>query len=89
MQGGLKIPIQVIVKMDYSPQNKHAVLKYKSLVEQYYKEPVDGKIEDVTDTVLKDLELDADEETDDKAIDMEKAVDTHDEAEDMEQVADT
>ena len=29
-------------------------------------EPVDGKFEDVTDTVLKDLESDADEETDDE-----------------------
>ena len=53
MQGGLKIPIQV---MDYSPQNKDALLDYESLVEQYYKVPVDGKFEDITATVLKDLE---------------------------------
>ena len=89
VQGGLEIPIQVIVKMDYSPQNKDALFKYEPLVEQYYKEPVDGKFEDVTDTVLKDLESDADEETEDEAVDMEQAVDTHDEAEDMEQAAAT
>ena len=38
--------------------------------------------------MLKDLESDADEETDDEAVDIEQAVDTHDEAEDMEQAAD-
>ena len=75
--------------MDYSPQNKDALLKYKSLVEQYYKEPVDGKFEDVTDTVLKDLESDADEETDDEAVDMEQPVDTDNKVEDMEQAVDT
>jgi len=45
-------------------------LKYESLVEQCYKEPgVDGKFEDITKTVLKDLESDADEETDSEAED--------------------
>ena len=58
--GGLEIPIQMTVKMEYSSQNKDALFKYESLVEQYYKEPVDGKFDDVTDTVLKDLESDAD-----------------------------
>ena len=53
------------MKKEYSSQNKDAMLKYESLVEQYYKEPVDGKFEDVTDMVLKDL--DADEETDNEA----------------------
>ena len=63
-------------------------LKYKSLVEQCYKEPgVDGKFEDITKTALKDLESDVDEETDSEAEDMEQA---HDESgagvrEDMEQ----
>ena len=88
VQGDLEIPIQVIVKMDYSPQNKDALLKYKSLVEQYYKEPVDGKFEDITDSVLKDLESDADKETGDEAVDCEQAAEIHDdEAEDIEQAA--
>ena len=88
MQGGLEIPVQVIVKMEYSPQNKDALLKYESLIEQYYKQPVDGKFDDVTDTVLKGLESDADEETDDEG---EETVDIHNDvgAEDMEQAADT
>ena len=91
VQGGLEIPIQVTVKMEYSSRNKNALFKYKSLVEQYYKEPVHGKFDDVTDTVLKDLESDADEETDDEAEDTEQSTDTHDEAgaEDLEQAADS
>ena len=79
VQGGLEIPIKVIVKMDYSPQNKDALLKYESLVEQYYKEPVDGKFEDITESILKDLE--SDEETDDEAVDHEQAVRMHDDDE--------
>ena len=57
------------------------------LVEQYDKEPVDGKFEDVTDTVLKDLESDADAEADDDAVDMEQAIDIHDDDEDTEDTA--
>ena len=64
VQGGLEIPVQVIVKIDYSPQNKDAIFKYESLVEQYYKEPVDSKFENITATVLDGLESDADKETD-------------------------
>jgi len=39
VQEGLELPTQVIVKMEYSPQNKDTLFKYYSLVEQYYKEP--------------------------------------------------
>ena len=90
-QGGPKINIQVIVKMEHSPRNKDALFKYESLDEQYYKDPVDSKFSYVTDTVLKDL---ADEETDDGIEDAEQAADSHchDEAgaeEDMEQAANT
>ena len=73
--------------MQYSPQNKDALFKYESLIEQCYKEPgVDGKFEDITKTVLKDLESDADEETESEVEDPEQA---HDESgagvrEDME-----
>ena len=66
VQGGLETPIELIMKMEYSPQNKDAMFKYESLVEQHYKELVDGKFEDDTDMVLKDLEYDAtDNEADD------------------------
>ena len=64
VQGGLEMPIQVIlVKVQYSPQNKDALLKYDLFIEQHYKEPVHGKFEDIIDTTLKDLEPDTDEQT--------------------------
>ena len=74
VRGGLEIPVLLIVKMAYSPQNKDALLKYKSLVEEHYKEPVDGKFEDYTDAVLKELRCDIDEEDE---TDVEQ-VDVHD-----------
>ena len=57
VQEGLEIPIQLIVKMEYSLLNKDPVFKYKSLIEHCYKWPVDGKVESITDSLLKDLEL--------------------------------
>ena len=33
VQVGLEIPVQVIVKMDYSPQNEDVIFKYESLVD--------------------------------------------------------
>ena len=33
MQVGLEISVQVIVKMDYSPQNEDVIFKYESLVD--------------------------------------------------------
>ena len=72
VRGGLEIPVLLIVKMAYSPQNKDALLKYKSLVEEHYKEPVDGKFEDYTDAILKELwcDIDKEDETDDKQVDV-------------------
>ena len=65
--GSPEFTIRVIVKMGHSAQNKHASFKCEeSLVEQYYKEPVDSKFKDITDSVLKDLKSYADEETEEK-----------------------
>ena len=36
VQGGLEIPIQVIVKMEYNLQNKDALTRYEAYVNQYY-----------------------------------------------------
>ena len=57
------------MKMAYSPQSKDTLLKYKSLVEEHYKEPVDGKFDDYTDAVLKELQCDIDE-ADDEQVDV-------------------
>ena len=50
-------------------QNKDALSRYEALVNQYYKEPVDGKFEDVTATILNDIDLDTDEEVDETSSD--------------------
>ena len=63
MQGGLEIPIQGTVKMECNSQNKDALTRYEALVNQYYKEPVDGKFEDVTAAILNDIDSDTNEET--------------------------
>ena len=64
VQGGLEIPIQVTVKMEYSEKNKDALTKYESLVARYYKEPVDGKYEDITRNVLDSLDSSEEEKSD-------------------------
>ena len=38
VQVGLEISVQVIVKMDYSPQNEDVIFKYKSLLTQIDRE---------------------------------------------------
>ena len=62
VQGGLELPVKVVVKMDYSLKNRQAIAKYESLVNQLYKEPVGGVFEDVTAAVLGDMDHDTDEE---------------------------
>ena len=58
VQGGLEIHIQVTIEMDAGKKNLQALKKYKDFVSEYYKEPVDGKFDDVTASVLKTLKFD-------------------------------
>ena len=60
IQGGLEIPVEVSVMMISSEKNNAALAKYKELVSQNYKEPVDG---DVTDIILKEFESDSESAT--------------------------
>ena len=55
VQGGLEIPIQVTVEMDLIEKNRQCLDKYETLVGEKYKEPVDGKFEDATDSILQRL----------------------------------
>ena len=48
--------------MKCNSQNKDSLTRYEALVNQYYKEPVDEKFEDVTATILNDTDSDTDEE---------------------------
>ncbi len=56
VQGGLEIPVAVTVKMELTEQNKLAIQKYEALVQEKYKEPINGQFEDVTATILRDIE---------------------------------
>ena len=53
VQGGLEIPIQVTVEMDLTEKNRQCLDKYETLVGEMYKELVDGKFEDATDSILR------------------------------------
>ena len=65
IQGGLEIPIEVTVEMDVSEQNVLAIGKYKSLVDEHYEEPVDGKYADATKAILQALKSPSDDEQED------------------------
>ena len=62
VQGGLEIPISVTTLMEASPQNAQAIEKFKSLVEQNYKEPVNGKFDDCTSAIIEELEAEDDDD---------------------------
>ena len=64
VQGGLEIPVLIIVNMDYSPQNQAALTKYEELVKRSYQEPVNGEFEDVTATILEEIDNSSDEDVD-------------------------
>ena len=55
MQGGLEIPIQVTVETNLAQKNRQCLHRYEIRVGEKYKEPVDGKFEDTTDSILQRL----------------------------------
>ena len=62
IQGGLQIPIEATVRMEASTKNVEAIerfKRFKQLVEQHYKEPVNGQIEDCTEEVLPGVETES------------------------------
>ncbi len=70
MQGGLEIQVKVTVKLDYNLQNKAAIVMYDALL-QLYKEPVDGKFDDITETLLNDMAKDSNDDEDDDDVNVE------------------
>ena len=55
VQGGLDIPIRVTVTMDLRESNIQVMEKYEDLVNECYKEPVNGVFNNVTTSVLEAL----------------------------------
>ena len=52
------------VGIDCNEKNRRTINKYKSLVEQLYKQPVDGIFEDATASTLQEVDLASDDDGD-------------------------
>ena len=55
IQDGLKLPEEVTVTLENTDKNDVTITKYSYLLTCSYREPVDGRFEDATDTILKQL----------------------------------
>ena len=53
IQGGLKIPIKLVVKLTGNEVNSAEQQKYPKFVDENYREPVDEKLADDTERILK------------------------------------
>ena len=53
IQGGLEIPVEISVEMENNNENKLALGIYESLVNEHYKEPMDGEFDDATASILE------------------------------------
>ena len=62
VQGGLEIPFQVTVTMQYSDINVTAIDECKELVNEYYIEPINEKFPDATNETLDLLKSLSDDE---------------------------
>ena len=69
VQGGLEIPIEVCIVIPLSDENKKAHDTYKTLIAENYEEPVDGNFPDVTASVLADLQMSSESDTDEEEDD--------------------
>ena len=68
IQGGLEVPVRVEIKLPYNEVNDSNLKKYKQLVEENYREPVNGKYDDATDKILKDIGIDDEESEEDRDV---------------------
>ena len=76
-KGGLEIPCEVKVTMNYSQENVRAMAEYTRLIQEKYEEPTDGHFPDATQTILDSLKsLSDDEEADDTDNDEEQPKDS-------------
>ena len=65
MQGGLKIPVKVVIEMEATTRNREIINKYKQLVVTNYKEPdKNGLFDDCTKDILQQLQQEDDIDSD-------------------------
>ena len=55
----LEIPVDAAIRMEASTKNVEASERFKQLVEQHYKEPGNGQLEDCTKDVLPGVETES------------------------------
>lgn len=53
IQKDIKNSNEVDVEMDYSYENKQVIKKYETLINEYYKETMEGQFEDATAAILE------------------------------------
>ena len=71
VQGGLEIPIEVVVVMPFSAANKQAINEYKRLVGNHYEEPIDAKFRDSTSAILSAINDDSESSPEESDTDTE------------------
>ena len=60
VQGGLEIPCEVTIKMELHDRNLPAIDELKRLIDDNYKEPIDGNFPDATKQILEQLQSPSD-----------------------------
>ena len=65
VQGGLGIPVTVCIELDSTSKNILVLERYKKLVSENYKEPINGNFDDCTKDILRDLCESSDSDEDD------------------------
>ena len=55
VQGGLEIPVKVIIEMEHSTRGSGILPRYQTHIKDNYKEPTDEKFDDCTSEILKNL----------------------------------
>ena len=68
IQGGLEFPVEATVRMEACTKNIEAIERFKQLVEQHYKEPVNGQFDDCTKEVLPGVETESSSDEEDQNI---------------------
>ena len=65
MQGGLEIPVKVVIEMEATTRNREIINKYKPSVVTSYKEPDrNGLFDDCTKDILQELQQEDDIDSD-------------------------
>ena len=66
IQGGLEIQIKLVVKLTDNEVNSAKLQKYRTFLDENYREPVDGKLADDTERILRAQNAGPGEDDDDK-----------------------